>query len=182
MFVWNDFIVNNLFLFILNLENISHGRRCTEIVELEDAEVSGGTPREVDCNFRGQWIRKGNWTNTRALRVIPRGKRRLTVYRTRQVIRVHEGIRSRLALENWWPGGVVFLFLSKFASSFAENSPWPSRAIKMLQNDVCLASGYAFAPEKSVPKQNHAPARITKILMTSTVPKAIQNVSEKLLC
>ena len=80
-----------------------------------------------------------------------------------RVIQVHGQIRRRLALENWWPGGIVFLFFSRSVNSFAVGRLKRFRRVKKLSNGLCLASGYAFAPEKSVPKQNRAPARITKI-------------------
>ena len=69
------------------------------------------------------------------------------------------------------------IFFLNSVNLFAVGCPKRFRRMKKLSKALCLASGYAFAPENSVPKQNHTAAKINKIHRKSKIMKSLGNNS-----
>ena len=72
-----------------------------------------------------------------ALRVIPRGKQRLTVYRAYQV-------QIKRACQNSWQLGPKNEDFSKSVSSICRGAIFPTRLGQDLSRDAFVVSGYAF--------------------------------------
>ena len=92
-----------------------------------------------------------------------------------RVIRVQGQISCNWPPANRWPGPIVFQDFSFSTSSFATGPRYPFRALKMLQNDLCIVSWLLFLAKIILPNQNVTPVKITKNLASPKSSKSSKN-------